>query len=368
MTPAADMNLQHARPTDPPSRRGRGVQLEDVLTAADALVAQGLKPTIERVRQHLGGGSPNTVSPLLDVWFERLPQRLVGVGAPESRPQMDGPPLAVLQAAQQFWEVARRESEQAQIQLSEATRRELELQREALTQKEADLARRESAFGEARTKLDDALAASKAALAALQDQMHTQQQESARLLAESEAEVRRLRKAHEEALGSKEALRETMGLELAKQQRATEQAEERHQAHERRLMSELDRERVATRQAGAELAKEQKARATDRDASRAAAEKAEHALVQAQAKHRDEESTWSRQLQALQVEQATLRERAAGAEQRAGDLVAQLLRQQEQAQQQIAQLRESQATTAAALRQLQARHDGRPSKGKKPAE
>ena len=36
-------------------RPGRpGVQLEDVCAAADALVAEGLKPTIERVRRHLG--------------------------------------------------------------------------------------------------------------------------------------------------------------------------------------------------------------------------------------------------------------------------------------------------------------------------
>jgi hypothetical protein len=38
--------------------------------------------------------------------------------------------------------------------------------------------------------------------------MHTQQQESARLRSDSEAEVRRLRKAFDEAESSKEALRE----------------------------------------------------------------------------------------------------------------------------------------------------------------
>ena len=367
MTTAGDTNLQHSRQTAQPRRAGRGVQLEDVLAAADALVAKGLKPTIERVRQHLGGGSPNTVSPLLDVWFQRLPQRLVGVGAPESRPQVDGPPLAVLQAAAQFWDVARRESEQAQVQLSEASRRELELQREQLAQKEADLAQRESAFEQARVQLDDALAASKAALVALQDQLLTQQQESIRLLAESEERVRSLRGQLEQAQGSKEALREKLELDLSRQQQSAKEADERHQAHERRLLSEVDRERMATRQAAAELAKEQKARAADREAARVAAEKAEQALVQAQAKHREEESTWSRQLRELQVEQATLRERAAGAEQRAGDLAIQLQRQQEQAERQISQLQESQAATAAALRQLDAR-DGRPSKGKKPAQ
>ena len=45
-------------PTLSPKRRGpRGVQLEEVVEAADQLLAQGLKPTIERVRQQLGGGA-----------------------------------------------------------------------------------------------------------------------------------------------------------------------------------------------------------------------------------------------------------------------------------------------------------------------
>ena len=49
----------------PVRRRGpRGVQLEEVVEAADTLLGRGLKPIIERVRQHLGGGSPNTNSPM----------------------------------------------------------------------------------------------------------------------------------------------------------------------------------------------------------------------------------------------------------------------------------------------------------------
>ena len=80
-SPAAPGSTQ--RFTRRPSTRG--VQLEDVLTAADEIVAKGQKPTIERVRQHLGSGSPNTVSPMLDVWFERLPQRLGGgLAAPQA--------------------------------------------------------------------------------------------------------------------------------------------------------------------------------------------------------------------------------------------------------------------------------------------
>ena len=315
----------------------RGVQLEEVLAAADALVAKGQKPTIERVRQHLGGGSPNTVSPMLDVWFERLPQRLVGVAAPESRPQVDGPPLAILQAAEQFWDIARREADQVQVRKTEATRRELELQREALAQKEVELQQREGSFEQARVKLDDALAASRQALAALQAQMDRQQKESARLLAESEAEVRRLRKALEEAGANREALREKVAMELGAMQHAAQAVEERHLAHERRLLSEIDRERMATHQAAAELAKEQKTRAAEAETARTALLSAQQALHEEKAARREADSEGARQIQALRLELATLRERAAASQQRATDLASQLKSQQAQQQREIAQ-------------------------------
>ena len=44
----------------------RGVQDDDVWAAADQLIGEGLRPTIERVRMKMGRGSPNTVSPMLD--------------------------------------------------------------------------------------------------------------------------------------------------------------------------------------------------------------------------------------------------------------------------------------------------------------
>ena len=77
--------------------------------------------------------------------------------------------------------------------------------------------------------------------------MHTQQQESARLLSDSETEVRRLRKALDEAVASKEALREKSAMELGAKQRAADEAEERHLAQDRRLLSEVDRERMGSR-------------------------------------------------------------------------------------------------------------------------
>ena len=351
----------------PAARRGRpGVQLQDVCAAADTLIAQGLKPTIERVRRHLGGGSPNTVSHMLDEWFARLPQRLVGVAAPESRAPVDGPPLAVVQAAEQFWAIAGREAEQAQVQATEAVRRALELERAAVAEKETDLQQREAAFEQSRAKLDEALAAAKQALVAMQDQMHAHQQESTRLLSHSEAEVRRLHQSLDEALASKEALRETMAMAMAQQQRAAEDAQERHRVHERRLLAEVDRERMATAKAVAELAKVQKAHGADAEVASTALLAVQQALHQEQGTRRELEAAAAQQAQALQIELATWRERAASADARAQDLATQLQRHGEQSEREITQLRESQATTAAALRQLESRQQSSPIAPKTP--
>jgi chromosome segregation ATPase len=84
-------------------RRRRGVQREDVWAAADALLLAGEKPTIERVRQRMGSGSPNTVGPLLEQWFKHLGARLQDPGA-FAAPV--GVPDQVLQAARHFWETA----------------------------------------------------------------------------------------------------------------------------------------------------------------------------------------------------------------------------------------------------------------------
>jgi hypothetical protein len=192
----------------------------------------------------------------------------------------------------------------------------------------------------------------------MEAQMHAQLQESGRLLGDSEAEVRRLRKTLDEALASKEALREKAAMEFAAKQRAAEEAEERHLVQERRLLCEVDRERMATRQANTELDKEQKARLAEADAARNVRDATQQALQDEKAAHRHAADTWSRQQQEAQVELATLRERAAGAEQRATDLASQLQRKQEQSERDISRLRDSHAATSAALRHLKGHAKG----------
>src|SRR5258708_38458402 len=54
----------------------RGITQADVSQAADALLRAGERPTVEKIRNSVGRGSPNTVGPLLDAWWKRLAGRL----------------------------------------------------------------------------------------------------------------------------------------------------------------------------------------------------------------------------------------------------------------------------------------------------
>ncbi|EJM56584.1 methyl coenzyme M reductase, gamma subunit [Pseudomonas sp. GM49] len=55
-----------------------GVPETEVFAAADAVLARGERPTVERVRLELGRGSPARVGGLLDQWWARLAERLSG--------------------------------------------------------------------------------------------------------------------------------------------------------------------------------------------------------------------------------------------------------------------------------------------------
>lgn len=56
--------------------REKGATALDVQRAADALLRRGQKPSIAAVREELGGGSPNTLAPLLEHYWKGLGTRL----------------------------------------------------------------------------------------------------------------------------------------------------------------------------------------------------------------------------------------------------------------------------------------------------
>jgi len=81
----------------------RGVTQDEVNTAIEQIIADGERPTIERVRAMLGTGSPNTLTRMLSVWWqglgERLAEKHVSVAIPEA-------PKEVNQAASELWKLA----------------------------------------------------------------------------------------------------------------------------------------------------------------------------------------------------------------------------------------------------------------------
>jgi hypothetical protein len=130
--------------TSPPRLYGassRGITARDVELAADALLRSGERPTIERVREKIGRGSPNTINPLLDVWWKRLAARLeAGPAALHRLPE------TVAHVAEALWmqaldEARRRADQELHRQAHSAAKHEadLEVRSHVLTLREGEL-------------------------------------------------------------------------------------------------------------------------------------------------------------------------------------------------------------------------------------
>jgi chromosome segregation ATPase len=233
------------------SKSNRGIQQEDVHQAADALIAEGLRPTIERVRQKIGRGSPNTVSPLLDVWFSTLAARLGLDGQQSQESQLPEP---VQQAASLLWSAALASArEEATQALSQA--------RQTLSDEQADLVRREMDFEHQKQVLQARQLASEETLQMTRHQLSeitTRLEENGVLLERRERDV--------EALREKLEFQE---MERASEQRRSEEDTRRHaeerarlearaSANERRLLEELDRERQEAKRLKAALLEQER--------------------------------------------------------------------------------------------------------------
>ncbi|MFM9428322.1 hypothetical protein RCH10_004784, partial [Variovorax sp. GrIS 2.14] len=153
----------------------RGTQEHEVWAAADALMQEGLRPTVDRVRQRLGRGSPNTVGPMIESWFKALGSRLAGGVSGTANlaagNDADGVPVSVRNATRLLWETARKEAEQVQDAALEKVRVELKAQENKLESKQLELTQREEAFAQTRASLDHALASSQQAREALEHQV-----------------------------------------------------------------------------------------------------------------------------------------------------------------------------------------------------
>ncbi|WP_457894464.1 DNA-binding protein [Stenotrophomonas hibiscicola] len=105
----------------------RGITETDVHTAADELVAKGERPTVERIRAHLGTGSPNTVTRWLETWWNQLGTRLQ-----PARPNLEDAPAVLAELAGQWWELALKHAQEAARRELASSERALASERDAL--------------------------------------------------------------------------------------------------------------------------------------------------------------------------------------------------------------------------------------------
>ncbi|HEV7270604.1 DNA-binding protein [Pseudoxanthomonas sp.] len=150
----------------------RGITESDVHTAADELVAAGERPTVDRIRAHLGTGSPNTVTRWLETWWRGLAPRLHS--AQQAIPELPAP---VSRLAQQLWEqavgIARTDAEQAMAQ----DRLQLDAQRRDLESREGERQAQLRNAADAADQASQALAATQQRLADLQRANNLQQEQ-----------------------------------------------------------------------------------------------------------------------------------------------------------------------------------------------
>ena len=234
------------------ARVPRGVQMEDVWAAADAVLSLGERPTIERVRQQLGRGSPNTVGPMLDGWYGSLAKRLQAPGGAGEQ-DAAGPdsllPAPVIRAAKTIWGRALQHAQDQAAAHFAQEREELRVHAEELREAQEQLAQetqRQSDRGAAYELAMQARDAQIADLGRLTEELQQQLLSSQQMLEAKYKECVQLRRdadADRRRQETREVEHQTERLRL----------EERTQAQERRLNAEVDRARQESKRLAFQL-------------------------------------------------------------------------------------------------------------------
>lgn len=273
------------------SKSTRGVQQEEVWAAADALIAAGERPTIERVRLKIGRGSPNTVSPMLEAWFATLAARL-GVAASDGGQSTDnGAPQALRQALEAVWSnavTAARDKAEATLALERdelaQLDKKLDSQRQQLLERESALAQRGATF-------EHAL-----------EMLRAQLRDQAVQLEKAGRELERARGSLATLVQERDADRRQFDEQLRTLAEERQRIEQRASTTEKRLLEEVDRARQETKQTS---------RAIENIREKHAIEKQEVERANA---------TMIDRVHELQIALAALKERLQGAEERAKGL------------------------------------------------
>jgi hypothetical protein len=220
----------------------RGVQQDEVWAAADALIGEGLRPTIERVRQKLGRGSPNTVSPMLEAWFGTLGKRL---GVTEVQNDLKGIPPIVSQSIAKIWEMALLEANNLAGQNVASVNEALALERAELDERDAKLGQRDLVLNVREKASNEALELANRQFSELSTRFTELQNQ----LQQRESELLGLRTDHANLQSSRQSdnRQHDEAVKLLNQER--QQLEERNDLNRRRLLQDLDRFRQDVKQA-----------------------------------------------------------------------------------------------------------------------
>jgi DNA repair exonuclease SbcCD ATPase subunit len=218
----------------------RGIQESDVWAAADALLAEGQKPTIEKVRQHMGRGSPNTVAPMLDGWFSTLGARL-GLNQ-QTQDLRNAVPTQVLEAAQALWGNALQHAQAAAEQALEAKEQAAAAVQAQLEAQQAKLQQREESLLQQKSAMDAALALAQAQREDLSRRLDEMQQQ----LSDRAQTLEKQRQENLEQRKTQEALREKHSRELESAGQERHRLVEQFAGNERRMLADLDRSRQET--------------------------------------------------------------------------------------------------------------------------
>lgn len=194
MTEAETLNREppeaNRAPASRPQARAARLREEDVREAADALLLEGGRPTVERVRARLGRGSPNTIALFLDRWWRDLGARLRDLSGQE----LPAVPEPVASALLALWSRVIEEA-RALLKGSLADRdAELEQRRAAIDTRVADLDRAQVELALERSALEQTVAIAQQQLAEANDRhwadqvrLEALERDSARLAEQLEA-------------------------------------------------------------------------------------------------------------------------------------------------------------------------------------
>ena len=257
------------------SKSTRGIQQDDVWGAADALIAEGLRPTIERVRMKIGRGSPNTVSPMLEAWFATLGHRL---GVTEIQSGAGTLPALVLKAAAELWNTAQLSAQEEASKAFTAARDALDSEQASLQAQKLDLRRQEQVLNERQIALNEALTTARGQIADLSGRLN----ESMAALAQRDQRINDLnsKTTDLEKLRNAERLQKDEEGKIHVDERR--RFEERAAASERRLLVELDRERQEIKRSKAAFSEAEKIAESLKNGLQGANQKLEDRLQESQ--------------------------------------------------------------------------------------